>query len=458
MFLTAAGLGLFCLSSVRRLGHELNEALTVSGPRAEMFNAIRARMQELIALNQAQRLAVARGNLTRAREAGKQAEAAAARARQMVQELRPLMRSAEEHEMLAMVERTLDEWIPLARRGVASAESQSSEGADLDRRMEEVSRKFDESAVQFSRRSRAATSAAGVAAQRLVSKTQWTAAGWIALCCVLGVTAIAVVLRSSATLRGLAHKMDQRAAEVREAAEQVAASSRQLAEGATEQAASIEETAAASHQLHSMLERGSAAMRTARECAASIDHAVVATNLALGDMTSSMLAIHASSGKIAQIIRVIDEIAFQTNILALNAAVEAARAGEAGMGFSVVADEVRNLAHRCSRAAQETSLLIDESVSKSKTGAQKAKGVVAAMEGVTASATQVRQQIDSAAESTIEQTRGVTAIAQAMQQIEGVSGRTASSAEEGASVSTQLSSQSRDMASYVMELREMVGH
>src|SRR6266545_2853374 len=100
-------------------------------------------------------------------------------------------------------------------------------------------------------------------------------------------------------------------------------------------------------------------------------------------MVAAMGEINASSDKISRIIKVIDEIAFQTNILALNAAVEAARAGEAGMGFAVVADEVRNLAQRCSRAAGDTAGLIEDSIGKTKEGKNRLDQVAITFRSIT---------------------------------------------------------------------------
>ena len=105
----------------------------------------------------------------------------------------------------------------------------------------------------------------------------------------------------------------------------------------------------------------------------AVSQRVAEANTTLADMMTSMQEIGASSGKISKIIKVIDEIAFQTNILALNAAVEAARAGEAGMGFAVVADEVRNLAQRSAQAAKDTASLIEESILKSARRQQEAR-------------------------------------------------------------------------------------
>jgi methyl-accepting chemotaxis protein len=101
------------------------------------------------------------------------------------------------------------------------------------------------------------------------------------------------------------------------------------------------------------------------------EHLVANANGSLQEMVESMKEINGSSEKISKIIRVIDEIAFQTNILALNAAVEAARAGEAGMGFAVVADEARNLTQRSAQAARDTASLIEESISKSSEGSKR---------------------------------------------------------------------------------------
>src|SRR5205085_5826691 len=117
------------------------------------------------------------------------------------------------------------------------------------------------------------------------------------------------------------------------------------------------------------------------------DHRIMEGNRTLEQMVASMSDITSSSGKISKIIKVIDEIAFQTNILALNAAVEAARAGEAGMGFAVVADEVRNLAQRSAQAAKDTACLIEDSIAKSNDGKTKVDQVAAAILEITGEAT-----------------------------------------------------------------------
>jgi methyl-accepting chemotaxis protein len=167
--------------------------------------------------------------------------------------------------------------------------------------------------------------------------------------------------------------------------------------------------------------------------------------------------IKASSDKVAKIITVIDEIAFQTNILALNAAVEAARAGEAGMGFAVVADEVRNLAQRCAQAAKDTAALIEESIAKSNDGKVKVDQVAVAIRAITEESAQVKTLVDEVSLGSQEQTRGIEQVAKALTQMEQVTQQSAANAEESAAAAEELTAQASTLLDVVAQLSAMVG-
>jgi methyl-accepting chemotaxis protein/methyl-accepting chemotaxis protein-1 (serine sensor receptor) len=169
-----------------------------------------------------------------------------------------------------------------------------------------------------------------------------------------------------------------------------------------------------------------------------------------------MSEITAQSDKISRIIKVIEEIAFQTNILALNAAVEAARAGAAGMGFAVVADEVRNLAQRSSQAARDTSALIQESISKSHEGKVKVDSVTQSFQRITTDVEQMSVLVAEVSKGSGEQRKGVEQVARALTEIEQVTQRTAADAEESAAAAEELNAQATAMRGVVTRLRALV--
>ncbi|MGD0365441.1 MAG: methyl-accepting chemotaxis protein [Bryobacteraceae bacterium] len=289
------------------------------------------------------------------------------------------------------------------------------------------------------------------------SGARWALFAILAICLAVGAVVLFVVSRTSQVLRHVAVEMADGAAQVASAATQVSSASQSLAQGSSEQAASLEETSSSSEEINSMSRKNAENAKVAAEFTGQVDQRVTAANQTLGQMVASMTEINTSSDKVSKIIKVIDEIAFQTNILALNAAVEAARAGEAGMGFAVVADEVRNLAQRCAQAAKDTAALIEESMAKSKDGMTKLDQVATAIRSITESAAKVKTLVDEVHLGSEEQARGIEQISKAISQMEQVTQKTAASAEESASASQQLSGQAETMEGVVLQLQALVG-
>ncbi len=259
------------------------------------------------------------------------------------------------------------------------------------------------------------------------------------------------------SLRKMAEELSQGAGQVAGASGQLSAASQSLAQGASEQAASLEETSASSEEVASMTHRNAENAQSAAELMTQVAQFVGDANQTLNQMVGSMQEINASSGKISNIIKVIDEIAFQTNILALNAAVEAARAGEAGMGFAVVADEVRNLAHRSAQAAKDTAGLIEDSIGKSAEGRTKLDAVAKSIRSITESAEKVKTLVDEVNLGSQEQSRGMEQVSKAVAQMQQLTQRTAANAEQSAATSQELSAMSEATRTVVSQLQTMVG-
>ncbi|MBB5060316.1 methyl-accepting chemotaxis protein/methyl-accepting chemotaxis protein-1 (serine sensor receptor) [Granulicella aggregans] len=275
----------------------------------------------------------------------------------------------------------------------------------------------------------------------------------------LGVGAVVVYI-----VRGINEALTRTVVELSEGAEQIAAASSQvssssqaLAQGASEQAASLEETSASSEEINSMAHKNTENALAMARLVGDSKSEFANTNSQLSEMMAAMDDINASSGKIAKIIKIIDEIAFQTNILALNAAVEAARAGEAGMGFAVVADEVRSLAQRSAQAAKDTASMIEDSVTKSEAGKTKLAGVATSIQRISGEFTNISTLVDEVSHGSKEQSTGIDQIGRALSQMEQVTQTTAASAEESAAAAEELNAQSESMKELTGRLNEMVG-
>lgn len=206
-----------------------------------------------------------------------------------------------------------------------------------------------------------------------------------------------------AKIRGLSSEMAATAEQMSSAAKQLSSASQVLAQGVSTQAESLAETSGTSELMASITRQNAESSRASMNLMTEADGLSSQVTGGLETLLRSIHETNASAGKISRITKVVDEIAFQTNILALNAAVEAARSGEAGAGFAVVAGEVRNLAQRSAKAAQDIAGLVEESVERTHEGTAQLDQVSVAIRALITNTSQVRALVDEVA------TRSLTA-------------------------------------------------
>jgi len=458
MLAMVVGLAYSSLASISSLNRELDTALNRTARKTELAVLIEASNADL----RAGQRGVLLYSVLKQPALVEQSQAAflshSEQIEKLAQEYRPLIASEAGRRAIETIQTQVAAWQPLFRQLVelsaAGRFNEVSAVADQTAAIADEIQKASET-LQQNQKKHLAESAKAAAATSF--QARWTAFAFLAACVVLGVGVVWLVRHITATLRELAVEMADGAEQVASAAGQVSASSKSLAEGSSNQAASIQETSASSEEINSMARQNAANSKTAAENMVETATRVGEANRNLAQMVTSMNEINASSDKISKIIKVIDEIAFQTNILALNAAVEAARAGEAGMGFAVVADEVRNLAQRCAQAAKDTAGLIEESIAKSNDGKAKLRQVAAAVQSITEVASKVKTLVDEVNLGSQEQARGIEQVSKAILQMEKVTQTTAAHAEESASASEELSAESDTLHAIVRRLNRMVG-
>ncbi len=242
-------------------------------------------------------------------------------------------------------------------------------------------------------------------------------------------------------------------------AAQVSHTSQSLSEGATDSASSLEEISASMNELAAQTKASADNAQQANQLATQAKNAADRGSQQMRQMVTAMADINESGLNISKIIKVIDEIAFQTNLLALNAAVEAARAGQHGKGFAVVAEEVRNLAARSAKAAQETAALIETSVHKAENGAEIANDTSEAFNAIVGEIQKVSDLVAEISASSSEQAQGFSQVNDGIAKIDEVTQQNTASAEEGAAAAEQLSSQAEQLSDILtrFQLKQQIG-
>jgi methyl-accepting chemotaxis protein len=263
-----------------------------------------------------------------------------------------------------------------------------------------------------------------------------------------------------ACLRDMQASLGQVVSKVRHSAQNVAEGSAEIAQGngdlssrTEQQASSLQQTAASMEQLGSTVQQNADAARRADQVSRKASEVAGQGGAAVGRVVETMKGINESSKRMAEIISVIDGIAFQTNILALNAAVEAARAGEQGRGFAVVAAEVRNLAQRSAQAAREIKALIAASVDRVAQGTQQVDQAGATMDQVVAAITQVTELMAQISAASAEQSSGVQQVGEAVAQMDRTTQQNASLVEQSAAAAESLKQQARELVDAVAVFR-----
>ena len=257
------------------------------------------------------------------------------------------------------------------------------------------------------------------------------------------------VNQSGLNLQSLVADVHEQAGAVQVASQEIAAAVNDLSNRTEQTASSLEETAAAMEQQTASVKQNSDAAQQASQLAHEATEVAAKGGTDMAQVETTMAQITASSRKIADIISVIDGIAFQTNILALNAAVEAARAGEQGRGFAVVASEVRSLAGRSAVAAKEIKTLIDDSVAKVENGSRLVTDVGQTMTDVVAQVNRVNDLMREITLASKEQSLGISQVAQAVAQLDQMTQQNAAMVEESSAAAVSMGDQSRHLVEAV---------
>ncbi len=268
---------------------------------------------------------------------------------------------------------------------------------------------------------------------------------------------VSLITRSIAgPLRRIVATLDAASHEVALGVSEISRSSESLAAAAQQQAASLRDAAGSVGVIGDMTRRNADDARIANDRSTSTARFAGDSKPSMALMSRAMETVEASTDKTTVVVKLIAEIAFQTNLLALNAAVEAARAGSAGLGFAVVAEEVRRLAQRCAESARKTTELIDDVKESTRNGVGVVDELASLLERITASSHDAASLIANVAASNAQQAEGVTQLTRAIDQMNGVTQSNAANAVETAAASAEITAQAKELSTLADQLLKMV--
>jgi methyl-accepting chemotaxis protein/methyl-accepting chemotaxis protein-1 (serine sensor receptor) len=451
-------LGVTALTVVSQLSASLTKTVNQTTKKIELIGSLAKASSDMLAAQRGYVLFTYAKRAPNVEKAQRLFETASQKWESSISSLRPLLQTDEAQQLTGKMQTELVTWQSAfaeiqsladagdteaavnvtINRGVPIYEAVKAESQRLGELQREVLQQDRQNAIE------------------LESWSRWIVFAMMGLLLPLGVAIRFVVHGTSRDLRRMATELEEGAEQVASAAQQVTGSSESLAQGASEQAAALEQTSASSEEISAMSQKNKENSNAAAGLMDQSQERFDATDKLLEQTVEAMGQINDSSNRISKINKVIDEIAFQTNLLALNAAVEAARAGEAGMGFSVVAEEVRNLAQRSAHAARETSELIEESIARAREGKSKVDQVATAIRSITRDSEKARTLVDEVSVSSREQSRGIDEIARAVTQIQAVTQTSAAAAEESAAAAHELDAQAETLWGVVERLKSMV--